>query len=78
MMPSLAEWHTPPDKWKTPRIFHSPFEGEHEKFIKISKDKNGPQNINKNDKTFSPNNAYWFVSKKNRQDRYNLYRLMGL
>jgi len=33
---SSLEWHTTPDKWKEPRIFHEPFEPTFENRIKIS------------------------------------------
>ena len=50
-------WHTPPDQWTEPRLYHSAFEKEYEKRILISR-------ISKMDAAeemvFSPNKAYWY------------------
>jgi hypothetical protein len=57
------EWHTTPDKWKEPRIFHSGFEKEYQNRIKISHTKLYSKNAaqNEKEKNYSPNKAYWFV-----------------
>ncbi len=57
------EWHTTPDKWKEPRIFHSEFEKEYENRIKICRTKlyNKISEQNEKEKNYSPNKAYWFV-----------------
>ena len=60
---SSFEWHTTPDKWNKPRIFHEPFEPTFENRIKISHvalNKTADE-INKKKLQYSPNKAYWFV-----------------
>lgn len=60
-----SKWHTSPDKWKEPRIFHSPFQNEFEKQIVFTKIDNNSINIDENTKKYSPNGAYWFALKTN-------------
>lgn len=51
-------WHTSPDKWSEPRIYHSAFDEEFKNGIIISRVK-----VKYNDqlkKELSPNNAYWY------------------
>lgn len=57
------EWHTPPDKWKEPRIFHSEFESNYEKRIVISHKKLDENSLEKSEKgrVYSPNKVYWFI-----------------
>lgn len=55
---ATSDWHTSPDKWSEPRIYHSAFDEEFSKGIVISRVK-----IKYNDqlkKEFSSNNAYWY------------------
>lgn len=51
------EFHTRPDKWAEPRIYHGSFDQRYADRISISRivlvDVNGPMEI-------SPNKAYWF------------------
>ncbi len=59
---SSAEWHTRPDKWKEPRIFHEPFEPTFENRIEISRITNKKmKELVKKKLTYSPNKAYWFT-----------------
>ena len=57
------EWHTTPDKWKEPRMFHSEFDYNYESRINISQVKPEKKVLEKNEKerNYSPNKAYWFV-----------------
>ncbi len=52
-------WHTSPDKWSEPRIFHSAFDDEFSKGIVVSRGKIHPNSNIK--KVFSSNNAYWYA-----------------
>lgn len=51
-------WHTPPDKWKEPRLWHSPFEKTFEERISVSRVKISSDFKRK---VFSPNKAYWYA-----------------
>jgi hypothetical protein len=50
-------WHTPPDQWKEPRIYHVPFDADYAGRIRFgtapARDLPG--------KVFSPNDAYWLA-----------------
>jgi hypothetical protein len=51
------EWHTRPDKWAEPRIFHSPFDKRYHDRILVSRvpaEKFSETEI-------APNRAYWFT-----------------
>ena len=50
--------HTSPDKWKEPRIYHSPWDSSFNSKIRILKINQFEQKIKK----LSSNNAYWFSS----------------
>jgi hypothetical protein len=56
---ATSDWHTPPDKWSEPRIYHSAFDEEFSKGIIVSRGKIHPNSNIK--KVFSPNNAYWYA-----------------
>lgn len=61
---SFAEgWHTTPDKWKEPRIFHSEFDNAYESRIRISHVKIDEKILKENEKerNYSSNHAYWFL-----------------
>ncbi len=51
-------WHTPPEKWGQPRIFHSAFDSDFENRIVMTQ---APLEADNSEKTFSPNKAYWFA-----------------
>jgi hypothetical protein len=58
------QWHTTPDKWKEPRMFHSEFDKNYENRIRISHaqiDKKILSEQNTKERNYSPNKAYWFV-----------------
>ena len=57
------EWHTTPDKWKEPRMFHSEFDNNYESRIRISQVKLEKKVLERNEKerNYSPNKTYWFV-----------------
>jgi hypothetical protein len=63
--PSVAQtperWHTPPDRWNEPRIYHSPFDKEFDKRVRFSR---VPLTESKGEKVFSQNRAYWFSERK--------------
>ncbi len=53
-------YHTPPDKWKEPRIYQSPFDPKYEGRILI-----GASPVRElPDKVLSPNGAYWLALEK--------------
>jgi hypothetical protein len=54
---SSLSWHTRPDKWKEPRLFHTPFQQRYEERIAVS---HVPQSEEFKFKLSSPNRAYWF------------------
>lgn len=59
---SLRAWHTAPDQWKEPRIFHSEFDDHFKERIRISPIEMGRYpTIRGADKMVSPNKAYWYV-----------------
>ena len=51
-----SEYHTTPDKWDTPRVFHTPFDNKYTDRMKFSHSdlRDCPE------KVLSPNQAYWF------------------
>ncbi len=51
------QFHTPPDKWKEPRIYHTEFDRAYTDRIVITKETAGRTD---RDKVMSPNGAYWF------------------
>jgi len=53
-------WHTPPDRWIEPRIYHTPFDEEFSGRVMVSKDTLFEPVV---EKVFSPNGAYWFSRK---------------
>ena len=55
-------WHTPPDKWKEPRIFHTPFEENYARSITILRfQPPAKKRIDlEKEMVLSPNNAYWY------------------
>ena len=57
------DWHTTPDQWKEPRIFHSEFDKNYENRIRVSHAQSPRQSLEKNEKerNYSPNQAYWYV-----------------
>ena len=57
------EWHTTPDRWKEPRMFHSEFDRDYESRIRITQVKVEKKALEENEKerNYSPNKAYWFV-----------------
>ena len=57
------QWHTNPDKWKEPRLFHSPFEKSYENRILISHKIMDKQALkdSKKERIYSSNKGYWFV-----------------
>ena len=57
--PHKELWHTPPEKWTQPRIFHSAFDGDFENRIVITQ--NPLIHADVDEKNFSPNKAYWFA-----------------
>ncbi len=50
-------WHTTPDKWKEPRVFHTPFGKRYDAKILIWRK---PLNEAFKCKVYSPNKAYWY------------------
>jgi hypothetical protein len=59
------QWHTTPDKWKEPRMFHSEFDKNYENRIRISHaqiDEKILLGKNIKERNYSPNKAYWFVA----------------
>ena len=56
---NTQEWtfHTTPNKWEEPRIFHTPFDNERLARISIERI---PTIEVESEKSFSPNGAYWF------------------
>jgi hypothetical protein len=60
---SSLEWHTTPDKWKEPRIFHEPFEPTFEDRIKISRIalNKTAEKMDKKKLQYAPNQAYWYI-----------------
>lgn len=51
------DYHTTPDKWENPRIYHSPYLKNYEKRISIIRASEQVHSGNK----LSPNKAYWFA-----------------
>jgi len=51
-------WHTPPDKWQEPRVYHTPFEESYSGRIKIGK---GSLGVQRAEKSWSRNKAYFFI-----------------
>ena len=54
-----SEWsfHTTPNKWEKPRIFHTPFDKRWSDRIVVQRT---PLTQVANEKVFSPNKAYWY------------------
>ena len=50
-------WHTPPDRWSEPRIFHTPFEERYESYIHIDHHRVFSSPLGA---VFSTNHVYWF------------------
>ncbi|MBI4823691.1 MAG: hypothetical protein HY805_05620 [Nitrospirae bacterium] len=55
------DWHTTPDKWTGPRIFHSEFYNNYESRIQISHTNIDEKILREKERNYSPNGAYWFV-----------------
>jgi len=55
---SGADWHTSPDKWKKPRLFHCPFEPEFAGRITVD---HCGISARLPERQFAPNQAYWFA-----------------
>ncbi len=49
-------WHTPPDKWNQPRLYHSPFEPAYEDRITLGR---VPAEQVEAERNLSLNHAYW-------------------
>lgn len=56
---SSAEWHTPPNKWTKPRVYHTPFDDRYSSRVKIGQDF---VPVQLTEKTWSPNKTYWFIT----------------
>ena len=52
------DWHTPPDKWSEPRIFHSTFEDRYNERIVITRTEITDETKKHH---YSDNKAYWFI-----------------
>lgn len=56
------QWHTTPDQWEEPRIYHSQFDEDYANRIDISHV--NPDNLpkeNSKEKVLSSNKAYWYI-----------------
>ena len=58
---SCHSWHTPPDRWSRPRVYHGPFEAEFESQIGLSHHSHEEL---KGEWRKSPNDAYAFVVRE--------------
>lgn len=77
---NTQDWtfHTTPDKWEKPRVYHIPYDNE--KVDRISIERIFETEL-EYEKTFSPNDAYWFSiiepiyikTKKLRSLQINIY-----
>lgn len=54
------EFHTSPDKWAKPRIYHTTIDGTYDQKITVNK----IQDIEIEEKVFSDNRAYWYALEK--------------
>jgi hypothetical protein len=56
-------WHTTPDKWEEPRVFHSEFNPDYDARIRISRSTLNTGSLEKygQKESYSPNKSYWFV-----------------
>ncbi len=55
------DWHTTPDKWKEPRVFHRPFDPLDTAITKFEVQRDSTQ-ISTSDTVWSANRAYYFSS----------------
>ena len=59
VMAADGDWHTSPDKWKEPRLFHRPFDERFSSWISLDR---GALPAALPERQMAANNAYWFAA----------------
>ena len=59
VMASDGDWHTSPDKWKEPRLFHRPFDEQFTSRISLAR---GAVPAILPERQMAGNKAYWFAT----------------